>query len=80
MKRLLTSETFFIYIILCSEPILTFFQLYEGFLSEQKEAIVRRCSVEKVFLEILQNSKENTCPRVFYNFIVKFLQNTSGGS
>ena len=25
------------------------------------EAVVRRCSVEKVFLEISQNSQENTC-------------------
>ena len=28
------------------------------------EAVVRRCSVKKVFLEILQNSQENTCARV----------------
>ena len=27
------------------------------------EAVVQRCSVEKVFLEILQNSQENTCAR-----------------
>ena len=26
-----------------------------------KEAIVPRCSLEKMFLEILQNSQENTC-------------------
>ena len=28
------------------------------------EAVVQRCSVEKVFLEISQNSHENTCARV----------------
>ena len=28
------------------------------------EAALRRCSVEKVFLEISQNSQENTCARV----------------
>ena len=28
------------------------------------EAVVRRCSVKKVFLEILQNSPENDCARV----------------
>ena len=28
------------------------------------EAVVRRCSAEKVFLEISQNSQENTCARV----------------
>ena len=29
------------------------------------EAVVRRCSVKKVFLEISQNSQENTCARDF---------------
>ena len=28
------------------------------------EAVVRRCSVKKVFLEISQNLQENTCARV----------------
>ena len=28
------------------------------------EAVVWRCSVKKVFLEISQNSQENTCARV----------------
>ena len=28
------------------------------------ESVVQRCSVEKVFLEISQNSQENTCARV----------------
>ena len=27
------------------------------------EAVVQRCSVKKVFLEISQNSQENTCAR-----------------
>ena len=31
------------------------------------EAVVRRCSVEKVFLEISQNSQENTCARVTFS-------------
>ena len=30
----------------------------------QPEAVTRRCSVKKVFLEILLNSQENTCARV----------------
>ena len=34
------------------------------------EAIARRCSVKKVFLEILQNSQENACARV--SFLNKF--------
>ena len=33
------------------------------------EAVVRRCSVEQVFLKISQNSQENTCPRV--SFLLK---------
>ena len=34
-----------------------------------KEAVVQRCSVKKVFLEISQNSQENTCARV--SFLIK---------
>ena len=37
------------------------------------EAVARRCSVKKVFLEISQNSQENTCARV------SFFINTYGG-
>ena len=33
------------------------------------EAVARRCSVKKVFLEILQNSQENTCARA--SFLIK---------
>ena len=33
------------------------------------EAVAQRCSVKKVFLEILQNSQENTCARV--SFLIK---------
>ena len=33
------------------------------------EAVAQRCSVKKVFLEISQNSKENTCARV--PFLIK---------
>ena len=60
---------------------------------EGTEVVVWRCSIEKVFLEISQNSQENTCARA--SFLIKlqalalalaekflrtlFLQNTSGG-
>ena len=40
----------------------------------EAEAVVRRCSVEKVFLEMLQNSQENTCAGV--SFLIKL--QTSG--
>ena len=33
------------------------------------EAVAQRCSVKKVFLEISQNSKGNTCARV--SFLIK---------
>ena len=33
------------------------------------EAVVRRCSAEKVFLEISQNSQENTCASI--SFLIK---------
>ena len=33
------------------------------------EAVAQRCSVKKVFLEISQNSQENTCARV--SFFIK---------
>ena len=34
-----------------------------------QEAVFRRCSVNKVFLEISQNSQENSCIRV--SFLIK---------
>ena len=37
------------------------------------EAIDQRCSVKKVFLEIVQNSQENTCARVSFNKVAGFL-------
>ena len=47
------------------------------------EVVVQRCSVKKVFLEISQNSQENTYTRV--SFLIKLqapatLQKTFGGS
>ena len=37
--------------------------------SQATEAVVKRCFVEKVFLDISQNSQENTCVRV--SFLIK---------
>ena len=37
-----------------------------GFL-QNREAVIRRCSVKKVFLKISQNSQENTSTRVFFS-------------
>ena len=33
------------------------------------EVVTQKCSVKKVFLEILQNSQENTCARVFLQLV-----------
>ena len=40
------------------------------------EAVVRRCSVNKVFLEVLQNSQENPCARVFFNKVAGHVGNS----
>ena len=34
--------------------------------NQKLEAVVRRCSAKKVFLEISQNSQENTCARIYF--------------
>ena len=36
---------------------------------ERTEAVARKCSVKNVFLEISQNSRENTCARI--SFLIK---------
>ena len=43
--------------------------LMSGTFFRKTEAVVRRCSVKKVFLEILQNSEENAGARV--SFLIK---------
>ena len=39
------------------------------FFYKTTEAVAQRCSVKKVFLEISQNSQENTCARI--SFLIK---------
>ena len=46
-----------------------FLFIYALFSSQPKEAVSWRYSIKKVFLEILQNSQENTCARV--SFLIK---------
>ena len=46
-----------------------YFARFRGFSPESTEAVAQRCSVKKVFLEISQNSQENTCARV--SFLIK---------
>ena len=40
--------------------------VYYYYVTYASEAVVRRCSVKKAFLEISQNSQENTCARVSF--------------
>ena len=40
--------------------------LYSAAFDKELEAVVRRCSVNKVFLKISQNSQENTCAKVSF--------------
>ena len=35
-------------------------------INDSSEAVARKCSVKKVFLEVSQNSQENTCARVSF--------------
>ena len=45
-------------------------RIYET-INDLTEAVVQRCSVKKVFLEIPQNSQENTCARAsFLNILL----------
>ena len=43
---------------------------------ETIEAVVQRCSVKKMFLEISQNSQENICSRV--SFLIKLQAQVTG--
>ena len=51
--------------VFCSEVMknqVAFYLVTEPrYFSEHKEAVAGRCSLRKVFLEISQNSQENTC-------------------
>ena len=49
-------------------------QIFRVTVAALSGAVTQRCSVKKVFLEISQNSQENTCARV--SFLIK-LQTSS---
>ena len=59
--------------ILCEVITLTLFYFFSPVLNlnrltvlQSTEAVVRSCSVKKVFLEISQNLQKNTCARVSF--------------
>ena len=41
--------------------------IFQNSLYQNTEAVVQRCSVKKVFLEVSLNSQENTCNSLFFN-------------
>ena len=42
--------------------------------AHKREAVAQRYSVKKVFLEISQNLRQNTCARVYFLIFLVFLQ------
>ena len=58
MKKLKFYEFFDVHM----DKILSTWEYYV----QSTEVVVRSCSIKKVFLEILQNSQENTCARVSF--------------
>ena len=60
------DKGYYLQIILIS--LFSYFPMHfrKPFLQIYSEAVAQRCSVEKVFLEISQNSQENTCARVSF--------------
>ena len=64
--RLSTFTTYTHYKVFMNE---LFFNIAEKHVTDFVEAVIQRCSVKKVFLEISQNLQENTCARV--SFLIK---------
>ena len=69
-------------------PLISFYTPWKHIKQSFSKAVVRRCSVKKVFLKVSQNSEEITCARVSFLinlqsgtgiFLWIFLKNTSGG-
>ena len=46
-----------------SEPVYFVLMRHKCETSKNSEVVARRCSIKRVFLDILQNSQENTCAR-----------------
>ena len=55
----------FVCVFLVNKGISRFWIDTFEFFRQYSEAVARRCSVKKVFLDISQNSQENTCTRVW---------------
>ena len=56
--------------------VVNFYITCDFFIIFYTEAVVQRCSVKNVFLEISQNSQENTCAQVFSCEFCEISKNT----
>ena len=63
--KLFSRNSFIIDARLCSTDQTTDYNSFVTFKSILTEAVVRRCSIEKVLFES-QNSQENSCARAFF--------------
>ena len=63
-----SKSTYLIYLLQCA-----LCKLILGNAKQRLEAVVKSCSVKKVFLDISQNSQENTCVRL--SFLIKLQAN-----
>ena len=59
----------FVEIFFCYKP-----QIVRRKFDHAKEAVTQRCSVKKTFLEISQNSQENTCGIITKTFCLQYYQ------
>ena len=66
------------WIRLCDAVYSYFFSFNSYNITVKSEAVVRRCSVKKVFLKFSQNLQEKTCARV--SFIIKLPARTTQGA
>ena len=57
--------------IIAIKSIVLVWHKFRNYVYFVREAAIQRCSVKSVFLEISQNSQENTCARV--SFLIKLL-------
>ena len=67
------DHSYFDYKLNLGKLLLTYYFHFIFWFVFCSEAVAQRCSVKKVFLDISQNSQENTCARVSF-LIKKYLQ------
>ena len=68
-----SDHFYFVYKLNLGKLLLTYYFHFIFWFVFYSEAVAQRCSVKKVFLDISQNSQENTSARVYF-----LIKNTSG--